>query len=296
MDVQTEVVDVQTEVVDVEADPAYSSGQVLSTVDLPDLTEASGLAASSHPGVLWVHNDSGDSARFFAINLQGELLGQFSLEGIAAVDWEDMAAGPGPEPGVRYLYLGDIGDNSKNRPFVTIHRVREPALPEGELPSSGLISEVHSFRLQYPEGKSHDCETLMVDPLDGTVILVNKALGLSFKSSLFTVTLPTLPPEEPLTLTHLADINISLPTAGDVSPDGTRWLLRNYNKAYLWRRSLDSQGTPLTLPQTFSGMRFDVPLSPEPQGETVAFAMDGSGYYSLSEGKNQTLYFYPKEH
>ncbi len=288
--------EVHPEAAEVEADPVYSSGQVLSTVDHPDLTEASGLAASSHPGVLWVHNDSGDSARFFAINLQGELLGQFSLEGITVTDWEDMAAGPGPEPGVRYLYLGDIGDNSKNRPFVTIHRVQEPALPGGEMPFSAVVSEAHSFRVQYPEGKSHDCETLMVDPLDGTVILVNKALGLSFKSALFTVTLPSLPPEEPLTLTYLADINISLPTAGDVSPDGTRWLLRNYNRTYLWRRPLDFQGTLFTLPETFSGVRFDVPLSPEPQGETVAFALDNSGYYSLSEGKNQSLYFYPKEH
>ena len=28
------------------------------------------------------------------------------------VDWEDIAAGPGPEPGQHYLYVGDIGDNT----------------------------------------------------------------------------------------------------------------------------------------------------------------------------------------
>jgi len=272
-------------------------GQSLATVSLDEVDEASGMATSlANPGVLWVHNDSGDSARFSAINLQGELLGQFSLEGITAVDWEDMAAGPGPEPGVRYLYLGDIGDNSKHRPFVTVHRVREPTLPAGETPFSAVISDVHSFQLQYPEGTAYDCETLMVDPLDGTVVLVIKVFGLSFKSTMFSVTLPTQPPAEPLALTHLADISISLPTAGDVSPDGTRWLLRNYNKAYLWLRPLGSEGAPGSLVETFSGERFEVPIAAEPQGETVAFAADGSGYYSLSEGIGQPLYFYAKQH
>lgn len=43
------------------------------------------------------------------------------------------------------------------------------------------------------------------------------------------------------------------------------------------------QTTPLTVPYT-----------PERQGEAVAFSADGSGYYTLSEGSNATLYYYKR--
>ena len=39
----------------------------IAAVTHPDLAEMSGIVASSYPGVFWVHNDSGDSPRIFAI-------------------------------------------------------------------------------------------------------------------------------------------------------------------------------------------------------------------------------------
>ena len=48
------------------------------------------------------------------------------MSGATAVDWEDIAAGPGPVSGVAYLYLADIGDNAKARTSVQVYRVREP--------------------------------------------------------------------------------------------------------------------------------------------------------------------------
>ena len=64
------------------------------------LTETSGIAASRRvSGVWWVHNDSGDRARVFAIGNDGRDLGEFDLAGAAAVDWEDIAVGSGPSAG-----------------------------------------------------------------------------------------------------------------------------------------------------------------------------------------------------
>src|SRR4051794_20300739 len=71
------------------------------------ITESSGLAVG--PGVLWTHNDSGDSARFFALDRRCRTLATYTLPGVQATDWEDMARGGG------YLWLGDIGDNSATR-------------------------------------------------------------------------------------------------------------------------------------------------------------------------------------
>ncbi|KKM69971.1 hypothetical protein LCGC14_1445370, partial [marine sediment metagenome] len=93
------------------------------------INEASGLAASIlNSGVLWTHNDSGDSARAFAMDTQGNHLGMYNITGAGATDWEDMAVGPGPTAGVSYLYLGDIGDNDAERDSIDIYRVPKPAV------------------------------------------------------------------------------------------------------------------------------------------------------------------------
>ena len=86
------------------------------TVASDAITEASGIAASPRfDNVYWVHNDSGDSARVFAIAGTGQTIGEYALSGATAIDWEDIAAGLGPTAGVSYLYLGDIGDNAGGR-------------------------------------------------------------------------------------------------------------------------------------------------------------------------------------
>ena len=43
-------------------------------------------------------------------------------------DWEDIAVGPGPEPGVSYVYIGDIGDNLRLRSTISLLRFPEPDL------------------------------------------------------------------------------------------------------------------------------------------------------------------------
>ena len=72
--------------------PVFEPGVSLGTLQLSAIDEASGIAASrTNPNVLWVHNDSGDSARVFAIHIDGTLLGTYSLSGASATDWEDIS-------------------------------------------------------------------------------------------------------------------------------------------------------------------------------------------------------------
>ena len=78
--------------------------------------------------MLWAHEDSGAGPDVVALSFSGQTRQTFRLEGVSARDWEDMDVGPGPAPGVSYLYLGDIGDNGKSRPNITIQRVPEPAV------------------------------------------------------------------------------------------------------------------------------------------------------------------------
>ena len=53
---------------------ASTAGIKVGTVMAPATREASGIVASrKNPGVLWVHNDSGDTARLFALSYTGKL-------------------------------------------------------------------------------------------------------------------------------------------------------------------------------------------------------------------------------
>src|SRR5215203_1068814 len=74
---------------------SFSAGVQTGTIQNSLITEASGIAASRmNSNVLWTHNDSGDSARVFAMTPAGTNLGTYSLTGAGATDWEDIAVGP----------------------------------------------------------------------------------------------------------------------------------------------------------------------------------------------------------
>ena len=60
-----------------------------------EINEASGIASSkNNRDIIWVHNDSGDMARIYAVGLDGSNMGILRLPGIIARDWEDMCIGP----------------------------------------------------------------------------------------------------------------------------------------------------------------------------------------------------------
>lgn len=138
-------------------------GTLIGSFNTDLIHESSGLAASrQNANVLYTHNDSGDIARFFAVNTSGNLLGIYQLDGATATDWEDMAVGPGPVAGVNYVYLGDIGDNSSNRngttrPNVAIYRTPEPTVSNPPtLQIQRLLPLSTSVR---PTGKKSFCNT-----------------------------------------------------------------------------------------------------------------------------------------
>ena len=154
---------------------SFLDGVVVGTLDANPIAEASGLVASQrNADVLWTHNDSGDSPRIFALNTQGEFLGSFSLAGATALDYEDIAIGPGPQQGISYLYVGDIGDNFAIRSAgIQAYRVAEPTVSSTGGDQSTALNGVDTITLVYPDGP-RDAETLLVDPISGDLYVVTK--------------------------------------------------------------------------------------------------------------------------
>jgi len=206
--------------------PTFMDGTQLGTVESGWLTEISGLAASrQHTDVLWTHNDSGDSARIFAMSIQGQHLGVYNLVGASAADWEDMAIGPGQVEGQDYIYAGDIGDNTRHRSSVTVYRVAEPPVSATQQPLTVDLDDVAALPMQYPGPEVYDCEALLVDPVSGDIFLVTKDRAGEGVAHVFRNPAPHAP-DVMVTLELVEDIPLPAQvTGGDVSPSGDGVLL-----------------------------------------------------------------------
>jgi len=257
-----------------------------------EINEASGLAVSrAQRKVLWVHNDSGDIPRLFALRPDGRLLGTFVLEGIEARDWEDMAAGPCPGGG-DCLYLGDIGDNFRMRDHVTVHRVPEPKVRKGGKEGPERITEFASLTLTYPDGP-HNAETLLVDPVRGDLLIVTRAED--GRSGIYRAPVSTEAEGGEVTLEKVADLVLedlgirgsAIATGGDVDAAGRRVVIRTYTHAYLWSRP---EGEALW--EAFAAPPCRIDLVKERQGESIALTPDGKGFYTVSEGREQPVWAY----
>ncbi len=258
---------------------ACEAAETLGTIASPAVDETSGLAASRvHHAVLYAHDDSGETARFFAMAQDGGDRGTFTVIGAPAVDWEDMAAGPCADGSPGCLYFADVGDNGESRSEVAIVRVREPEAVGAGLVAS-LPSEVITFR--YPDG-AHDVEAIAVHPTTGVITLFTKAL----RTALYELR-PPLTPGMTAVLAGEVTVPAFLPlvTGADVDPAGTRLALRTYSDVILF--PIPAGGTAA---DAVRGAPCKAPVAAEAQGEAIAWLADGAGFVTVSEGLAQDLH------
>ncbi len=91
-------------------------------INSEEVVESSGLIASrTYPGIMWTHNDSGDSSRIFAISSSCEVIEEFSVTGATQRDWEDITVDDDNN-----LYVGDMGNNLNRRKDLVVYRIPEP--------------------------------------------------------------------------------------------------------------------------------------------------------------------------
>lgn len=266
-------------------------GQPSPLSPLPDgLQEVSGLAMSRIPGILWMHNDSGSGPRLYAVQVSsGSLLATVTLPLEYAYDWEDMSAGPcQPASTQRCLYVGDIGDGGL-REFLgvplQIHRIAEPDPLGGDQEPNGV--ETMIFR--YPDGVAHNAEAMVVDDLARVFVLTKEEGSLFW---LFGA--PYTPGETAVELFSYGAFDVSSMhdneptkvTAADYDPLRNRLLVRGWLGIleYVLPQDRDLTALAGVEPRV-------VPCSDEAQGEAVTFG--DTGYYQVSEGANQTVWFIP---
>lgn len=264
-----------------------SYGPPIKLADLaePAVNESSGLVASrTTPGLYWTHNDSGDGPFIYAFDERGKRRGVWRVTGATARDWEDMAAGPGPDRNRHYLYLGDIGDNSGSRSEIVVYRIPEPRIAAADASASKskprTTEPAEIIRLVYPDGK-HDAEALLVHPVTGTLYIITKILFAY--PGIYEAVVP-LTPGRTIKLVHVGELNVPSLfggiTGAAVTPDGRRIAFCDYMQGYEFVLPDGS----LSFNAIWKQPMGSIALGQRKQGEAITYRVDGKALLATSEG------------
>jgi hypothetical protein len=245
----------------------------------------SGIAASrAHAGVIYGHEDAGGMPRFFAFDKTGKTLGEYRLMGGTVTDWEDIAVGPGPD-NQNYVFIGDFGDNNRNRTEIQVIKVPEPNVSVSQAAVMEDISTFQVLRFTYAGG-ARDTEALMIDPVTKDIVIVTKTAGMAEVYRAPGNTPANMPTElELLTTVMLTGSGQAAQvSAGDISPTGDRIMLRTYTRILVWPRLAGA-----TVGPSLDAMPTDNPQPDQPQGEGLTFSADGSSWIAAGE-QEKTIY------
>lgn len=268
----------------VEPSPAaYGPPRLEALITDADLDEISGLAASRRtPDLYWLHNDAPRPARLVGLDGKGRRRGSLRIEGVRAVDWEDIAAFE--LDGKAWLLVADSGDNAAVRKEGELIAVEEPALAADA--GEQLVRPAWRLRFRYADGP-HDVEAMAVDvaarevlllakhapapllytlplgPGDGRVEVATRRLALA--------TIPAPTADERGARFPAARLGGS-PTAMDIDAGGRNALVMTYRDLWFYRRDAGESWV-----QAFARTPARLPLPPLAQAEAAAFEFPDAG-------------------
>jgi hypothetical protein len=129
----------------------------------------------------------------------------------------------------------------------------------------------------------------MIDPWNGDLYIATKG---ATNSAIYQATRAQIESGAPVELTFVRIVPFKSVSAGDISPDGTMIAFRRSNHAEVWIRSA---GDTISNALATASMTIPVVGQPsEPNGEGLGFHPTGLGYYTISEGNNQPIYFFQR--
>jgi len=230
---------------------------VAARIHAAPISEVSGMVKSrSYPDTFWVINDSGDEARIFAINRQGENIiptfSRFSFYGeneeegkkqwqgfrvlyAENIDWESMTSDE------NFIYVADTGNNFNNRRDLGIY-----ALSEIDPTASTQSAAIKHMPVAYPEQteypgdseRHYDSEALFY--ADGKLYLITKhrnKRGFSMEHGANLYRLDTAYTDQ-INLLTLIDSNSDMlaVTGAELSPDGQTLAVISYEALWLFER------------------------------------------------------------
>ena len=231
------------------------------------INESSGLVKSRiHNNIYWTHNDSGDIARLFAVDINGNLIQPsnihaykgISIIGALNVDWEGIASDNSGN-----LYIGDIGNNYKDKELFVVYKIKEP-LPSEE--TSAMVEQIIKFFYpanEEPASKRQEINAEALFWAQNHLFIITKG-GKSRFTDLYALNMATAELENALTLIGSFDFK-GMVTGADATADGKKIAVLTYNGIWVFTIVLDSLNY-------FSG---DISWLPIRAGQCEAICFDG---------------------
>ncbi len=200
--------------------------------------ENSGMVKSRrHHDVYWLHNDSGDKPRVYAINSQGRTYRTDNaaepgvlLTDAVNVDWEDIAV---DDRG--HLIVADVGNNHNDRQDLTLYVLPEPDPLAEQADVERKIVIRYPDQAEFPAGEDHfnfDCEAIFT--IEDDIYLLSKHRSDEWTS------LYRLDPDadEVGLLTYVDRFNThGGVVAADCSPNGLELIVATYQSLWLFERA-----------------------------------------------------------
>ena len=207
------------------------------TIQFDQINECSGFVKSKNlPEIFWMHNDSGDKARIFAVKKDGNIVkaqkAGGGYDGITITlaknqDWEDITADDEGN-----LIIADSGNNRNLRQNLAIYFVKEPN------PNEKSIARAYKkIPFHYTDQDSFPPTNMNFD--SEAIFWANGKLHLLSKHRSDSLTklyrFDTLDENKSNPLTPLSSFDIrGLVTAADVSPDGKKLVVLTYSGVWLF--------------------------------------------------------------
>jgi len=234
-------------------------------LDHPAVREASGLVKSRrHPGVYWVHNDSGNPPALFAVRRDGSLIREYAVK-VPNVDWEDVAV---DDHG--HLYIGEIGNNDSLLPLRAVYQIDEPDPSRDDVKTLTVKTAIY---YRFPSGGRFDAEGLVIDG-DRALIVAKTFDGRP--AAVYAVPLsppaPLIRPAVPKPVATLPGFTAPV-TGADLSRDGRRLVVCSTDAVGVFLRDGRDGWTAVTLRRFRSG------------DQVEAVAWDGGDILLAGEGR-----------
>ena len=257
-----------------------------------NLGEISGIAVSGiNKDILWVINDSGNSASVYGLNPDGKLMCTLNIRGVSNNDWEDIASFE--YKGKYYILIADTGDNFAKRSKCFLHIVEEPDLGKTGDASSLSVTPSWSITYTYEDGP-RDCESVAVDTVSEKILLLSKRdappvlYELPLKKDKKTVAKRLTEikplPERSDDILDFRSIS-SQPTGMDIKADGSAAVVITYGNAFYYRKKPSKDWA-----EVFTSAPEEIIVPRMRQAESICFSRDGAGIYITSEQIPAPLY------
>ncbi|MBR1809071.1 MAG: hypothetical protein IJ776_06765 [Paludibacteraceae bacterium] len=264
-------------------------GAVKTSTVLPEI---SGIACSRvTPGYIWMESD--DYRQVVATDEKGNTAYmKISFSNLPSRwDWEDMCGGVFEDK--NYLFVGAFGDNNETTGNYHIIYFEEPAITTGTNTENKKI-EASYIKYEYPDGL-HNAEAIMYDNIEQTIYVITKVYYNV--CSVYSLPMSLDYGTEVQTLSKVCDLGVKsdlgsdgkrgfhLVTGADISPDGSKILIKNHNNnlpslsaTLIWHRDGEE-----SISETLKRQPEQIECYKEEwQGEAICW-LDTTTFYTTSD-------------